>query len=60
MRNDQLTRLDWVVLGLVLLKFMGTCIYNVTFQPLAKIPGSKFAAMTSLHEFCFDVIRDGR
>lgn len=45
--------------GLVALTFVGTCIYNVTLHPLAKIPGSKLAAMTGLYEFWFDVVCDG-
>lgn len=45
--------------GLVTLTFVCTCIYNVTLHPLANIPGSKFAAMTSLYEFWFDVVCDG-
>ncbi|OAA72450.1 alpha-1,3-mannosyltransferase [Cordyceps fumosorosea ARSEF 2679] len=44
---------------LALIKFISTCIYNVTLHPLARIPGSRLAAMTSLYEFWFDVVCDG-
>lgn len=35
-------------------------IYRLYFHPLAKIPGPKLAAISSLPEFYHDVIRDGR
>ncbi|TQS33798.1 hypothetical protein Golomagni_05847 [Golovinomyces magnicellulatus] len=49
----------YLAAGLIAATFVATCIYNVTFHPLAKIPGSKLAAMTGLYEFWFDVVRDG-
>ncbi|KAK4069632.1 hypothetical protein Purlil1_13680 [Purpureocillium lilacinum] len=43
--------------GLVLL---GKCFRNVYLHPLSRFPGPRLAAMGSLYEFWFDVIRDGQ
>ena len=51
-----------VVCALVLLSscfVVFSCLYNLYLHPLRNIPGPKLAAMWSLYEFCFDVIKDG-
>lgn len=35
------------------------CFYNIYLHPLRKIPGPKLAAMGSLYEFYYDVVKDG-
>nr|UWK21948.1 cytochrome P450 [Trichoderma calamagrostidis] len=34
--------------------------YNLYLHPKRKIPGPRLAAMTSLYEFWFDIVRDGK
>lgn len=34
-------------------------IYNVYFHPLSHVPGPRLAAMGSLYEFWYDVVKDG-
>lgn len=36
------------------------CFYNLYLHPLSKLPGPKLAAMGSLYEFYYDVIKDGQ
>lgn len=35
-------------------------LYNLLIHPLSGFPGPKLAAMTSLYEFWYDVVRDGQ
>ena len=39
---------------------LAKCFYNLFLHPLRRFPGPRFAAMTSLYEFWFDVIQDGQ
>lgn len=47
-------------IGLAVVFLALRAIYRLYFHPLAKIPGPKLAAISSLPEFYYDVIRDGR
>jgi hypothetical protein len=42
-----------IVLGIVYI-----AIYRLLFHPLASVPGPKLAAITSLHEFYYDCLKD--
>jgi hypothetical protein len=39
---------------------LGTVIYRLFFHPLAKIPGPKIAAATSLYEWYYDIALGGQ
>lgn len=43
-----------------LLYYGGLIIYRLYFHPLAKFAGPKLAAMSSLYEFYYNVIKDGQ
>lgn len=49
----------WLAAAVLTCYCIGKCFYNVYLHPLSNIPGPKLAAMGSLYEFYFDVIRDG-
>ena len=50
----------------LLLAFCGFCyvavvaIHRLYFNPLAKFPGPRLAALTNMYQFYYDVIHDGR
>ncbi|PQE19030.1 cytochrome p450 protein [Rutstroemia sp. NJR-2017a WRK4] len=48
------------VIMLLLFVSIVKSIYNLTLHPLSHIPGPKLAAISSLYEFYWDVIRDGK
>ncbi|KAJ5889017.1 Benzoate 4-monooxygenase cytochrome P450, partial [Penicillium taxi] len=47
------------ILAFTALKVLWKIFYNLYFHPLSKFPGPKFAAMTFLYEYYFDLIRNG-
>jgi hypothetical protein len=40
--------------------FLATTIFRVFFHPLSSIPGPKLAALSSLYEFYFDCLLEGK
>ncbi|KAG6366081.1 hypothetical protein INS49_000257 [Diaporthe citri] len=51
-----------LALALVMICTVGIfsrCFYNLYLHPLGKIPGPKLAAMTSLPDFYYDIVKDG-
>ena len=56
--------LDMSLYGIILVAITGAYaiqgFYRLYFHPLAKIPGPKLTAATSLYEFYYDVICGGR
>ena len=58
--NFSLSRLAAGLATLAFLYPVGLLIYRLTFDPLAKFPGPKIAAMTSWYEFYYDWWCDGR
>lgn len=49
----------WGVFVLCGVYCVARCIYNLYFHPLRKIPGPRIAAMTSLYDFWYDVVKGG-
>lgn len=46
--------------GFGVLYCFGLAIYRLYFHPLAKFPGSKFAALSLWYEFYYDVVKRGQ
>lgn len=54
------TSLFWFAVGLMALGVPGLMFYRVFLSPLAKIPGPKIAAITSMYELYYDLVREGQ
>lgn len=56
---DSIT-LSLVGLGLLLAYNIALAIYRLTFHPLARFPGPKFAAVSGWYEVHHDIVRHGQ
>lgn len=50
----------WTGLTSIVVFVFGKCFYNLFWHPLSEFPGPKLAALGSLYEFWFDVVKDGQ
>ncbi|KAK4616776.1 Cytochrome P450 monooxygenase sdnE [Fulvia fulva] len=48
------------IVALWFVKTVVTVVFRLAFHPLANFPGPKIAAVTSLYEFYYDVVRPGQ
>lgn len=48
-----------LILALTVLSLLSWAVYTLFLHPLAKVPGPKLAALTSLHELYYDCIQGG-
>lgn len=54
------TQLLWLGGAVAVGYYLVQSIYRLYFHPLRKFPGPRLAAITSLYEFYYNVIRNGK
>lgn len=49
----------WLAFMVIVIYILSRGIYNLYFHPLCKIPGPRVAAVSSLYDFWYDVVKGG-
>lgn len=52
--------LPMLALGALVLYYIARTVYRLFFHPLARVPGPRIAAISSLYEFYWDCVKFGR